>query len=133
MNEIKNFLENNFSGALATVDSGKPRVRPWGFMFEDDGKFYFCTANTKEVYKQLMKNAFVEFTSTSKEMVTVRLAGEAVFTKDPGIKQRVLEKQPMVKNIYQSADNPIFEVFYIEHGEAIVSDFSGQPPRKISF
>lgn len=80
-----------------------------------------------------MKNPFVEFTSTSKEMVTVRLSGEAVFTQDMSIKQRVLEKQPMVKNIYKSADNPIFEVFYIEHGEAIVSDFSGQPPRKVSF
>jgi len=99
----------------------------------EDGKFYFCTANTKDVYKQIKEIPFIEFTSTSKDMVTIRLSGEVIFSYDLGLKEIILESNPMVKGLYKSADNPIFEIFYVEHGEIIISDFSGQPPRKISF
>jgi uncharacterized pyridoxamine 5'-phosphate oxidase family protein len=36
-------------GYLATVDNGKPRVRPFGFMFEENQRLYFCTSSTKDV------------------------------------------------------------------------------------
>ncbi|MDF2614873.1 MAG: pyridoxamine 5-phosphate oxidase [Clostridia bacterium] len=133
MERILKFLRENNSGALATVDNGKPRVRPWGFMMEEDGKFYFCTANTKDAYKQLQQNPYIEFMATSSAMVTVRLSGKVTFTQDSVIKNKVLEQYEMVKKLYQSADNPIFEVFYIEHGEAILSDFSGNPPTVVNF
>lgn len=133
MEEIAFFLASNPSGAFATVDEGKPKVRPWGFMHAHDGKFYFCTANTKDVYKQMLKNPNVEFTSTSKEGVTIRLSGLAKFTNDSKMKQQILDDHAFLKNRYQSVDNPIFEVFYIEHGEATFYDFSGKPPRTISF
>lgn len=133
MERVINFLKQNITGAFATVDNGKPRVRPWGFMMEEDNKFYFCTANTKNVYKQLQQNPYAEFTSTSKEMVTVRLSGEVIFTQDLQTKQKVIDVYAAVKGLYKSAENPIFEVFYIEHGEAIIADFSGQPPTVISF
>jgi uncharacterized pyridoxamine 5'-phosphate oxidase family protein len=102
-------------------------------MMWKDEKFYFCTANTKDVYKQMKENPFVEFTSTSKEMVTVRISGKAVFTDDINIKKEVLDSSPMVKGLYKSAENPVFEVFYIDHGKAVMSDFSGQPPRVFEF
>jgi uncharacterized pyridoxamine 5'-phosphate oxidase family protein len=133
MQEIVKFLNQNTSGAFATVYNGKPSVRPWGFMMWKDEKFFFCTANTKDVYKQMKKNPFVEFTSTSKEMVTVRISGKAVFTDDINIKKEVLDSSPMVKGLYKSAENPVFEVFYIDHGKAVMSDFSGQPPRVFEF
>jgi uncharacterized pyridoxamine 5'-phosphate oxidase family protein len=133
MKEIVEFLNKNTRGALATVDNGMPRVRPWGFMLEEGGKFYFCTANTKEVFGQLKKNPAVEFTSTSAEMVTVRLSGRAILTDDLTMKKKVLDLNPMVRGIYKTEDNPVFEVFYLEHGEAVISDFSGRPPRRFSF
>ncbi|GAB6154669.1 hypothetical protein JCM17380_34190 [Desulfosporosinus burensis] len=68
---------------------------------------------------------FIEFTSTSKDMVTVRLSGEVIFSQDLGMKEKILESNPMVKGLCKSADNPIFEIFFVEHGEIIVSDFSG--------
>lgn len=133
MEDVLKLLSDNAMGALATIEDGKPRVRPWGFMMEKNGKFYFCTANTKEVFKQLQKAPYVEFTSTSKDMVTVRLSGQVTFTNDLTIKREVLDNNPMVKGIYNTEDNPIFEVFYVEHGEASISDFSGQPPRLFTF
>lgn len=133
MDEVLRLLTENRMGSLATVDNGKPKVRPWGFMLKKNGKFYFCTANTKDVFKQLQENPFLEFTSTSKDMVTVRLSGKVTFTNDLTIKREILENSPMVKGIYHSEDNPVFEVFHVEHGEASISDFSGQPPRLFTF
>ena len=35
---------------------------------------------------------------------------------------------PIVKGQYQTTDNPIFEVFYLENPHGVIADFSGYPP-----
>lgn len=133
MKEVIEFLNSNPMGSLATAEDNKPQLRPWGFMLEQDGKLWFCTSNTKPVFKQLQNNPAIAFCSTSKEMVTVRLTGTVHFSQDALIKQAIINHSDLVKSIYQTADNPRFEVFYLEHGEAILSDFSGKPPKQFSF
>lgn len=133
MDQVINLLKEAQYGFLATVDHGKPRVRPFGFMFAEDGKLYFCTNDQKDVYRQLCGCPHVEYSATSGEMVTARVTGEVTFTEDMDMKQKAIDASPLVKQIYRTADNPIFKVFYIEHGTAVVSDFSGQPPRMIQF
>ena len=133
MQEVIKFLDENKMGNLATVENGEPRVRPWGFMFEEGGKFFFCTANTKDVYKQLKATPFVEFSATSTKMAWVRLRGEIKFCDDLKVKEKVLRTVPMVETLYKTADNPIFEVFYIEHGTAMMDDFAGQPCKNFKF
>ena len=39
---------------------------------------------------------------------------------------------PIVKGQYNSADNPIFEVFYLKDAHAVIADFSGNPPREFN-
>jgi len=133
MKEAVKFLQENITGYLATVEEGAPKVRPFQFMLEDSGKLYFCTANTKDVYRQLKANPLFEFSCSSPNFAWIRLSGEAKFTSDLAIKAKILEVSPLVKSIYQTADNPTFEAFYLEHGTAIIADFSGQPPKKIEF
>lgn len=127
------FLTANPSGCLATMDGEKPRVRPFQFMLEQGGKLYFCTANTKEVYRQLQQNPWVEFSTTSKEMVTYRLSGRAKFEDNRQVKAAIIEKSGLVKQIYQTPDNPVFELFHLEHADGMVADFSGQPPKRFAF
>ena len=38
------------------------------------------------------------------------------------------ENDSLVKSLYQSATNPIFEVFYLENPHGAIADFSGNPP-----
>lgn len=59
-------------------------------MLEQDGKFWFCTANNKDVFKQLKANPAIAFCATSKEMVTVRLMGEIKFSSDMKMKQTII-------------------------------------------
>lgn len=133
MEEILKYLQGGSIGAFATVENGKPRVRPWQFSYEEGGKLYFCTGNNKDVYRQLQENPYAEFYTTTSDMVTVRVGGKVTFTADVNVKQKLIDKLPNIKDMYQSGDNPVFEVFYIEHGEAIIADFSGQPPKKLTF
>lgn len=39
----------------------------------------------------------------------------------------------MLKDLYQTPDNPVFKAFYIEHGKAVIDDFSPEPPRTYEF
>lgn len=133
MQEVLTFLKENPLGSLATVADGKPRVRPWGFMLAEDGKLWFCTANTKDVFRQLQANPAIAFTSFSPDFVTVRLRGDIRFSQDREMKEKILAHSSLVRDIYQTADNPAFEIFYLEHGEAVLADFSGRPPRVFTF
>lgn len=133
MKEIVNFLKESGIGFLATVNNGKPYVRPFQFMLEEGSKLYFCTNNTKEVFKQLKANPSIEFSSVINNFSWIRLRGEAVFSDDLAIKAKILDNNEQIKSIYQRPDNPIFEIFYIARGTAVIADFSSQPPKQILF
>lgn len=130
MEEVIKYLNDNRIGYFATVDNGKPRVRPWGFMYEEDGKFYFCTNNTKDVYRQMTAVPYMEFCCAEPEFKSwLRISGKINIIDDMAVKEKVMEKNPMLKGMYQSPDNPIFVTFYIEHGEASISSFTGDPKK----
>jgi uncharacterized pyridoxamine 5'-phosphate oxidase family protein len=97
-------------------------------MLEQGGKLYFCTNNQKDVFAQLEKCPYVEITTSSPTFAWIRLNGKAVFSKNSEIKKAILESSGLVKSLYQTAGNPIFEIFYLEEAKAVIADFSGNPP-----
>jgi uncharacterized pyridoxamine 5'-phosphate oxidase family protein len=131
MNELLELLEGSPVGALATKDGGVPRVRPFQFMFAEDGRLWFCTSSEKRVFAQLKADPSVEFLAT-RGTSWARVAGVARFLDDLKAKDRILSQSDLVRSIYKSAANPIFRVFAIEDWTATVSDFSGRPPRAFS-
>lgn len=49
MEKVIKFLQENSILFLATIGlDGKPKVRPFQFMLENEGKLYFCTSNQKK-------------------------------------------------------------------------------------
>ena len=133
MKEVVSILNDKSAfGYLATVDDGKPRVRPWGFMFEENGRLYFATASNKDVYKQLTIVPYIEYSKTTQNMVWIRVSGEIKFDDDIIKKERIFKLEPMLKKLYQSPHNPIFKIFYLEHGKATIDNFSN-PQRSFEF
>jgi uncharacterized pyridoxamine 5'-phosphate oxidase family protein len=131
MNEVVKFLKENQVQYIATAGlDGKPKVRPFMFMLESEGKLYFCTSNQKPVYKQVKNNPYVEITTASPEFAWIRLSGKVVFSDDIKIKKAIIEKSEIVKSQYQTADNPTFEIFYLDEAKATIADFSGEPPKE---
>ncbi|MDR3110579.1 MAG: pyridoxamine 5'-phosphate oxidase family protein [Planctomycetaceae bacterium] len=61
------FLKDNPAFYLATLDGNVPRVRPFGLVIEYNGRLYFGTANTKDVYRQIQSNPRIEISTTSSD------------------------------------------------------------------
>ena len=128
MKKVVEFLQENPVQYLATVSlDEKAKCRPFMFCFEREEKLWFCTGNFKEVYKELQANPYVQISVSSPTYQWIRLSGKAVFVDDRTIKEAALEN-PIVKGNYQTADNPAFEVFYLEDLHGVIADFSGNPP-----
>lgn len=130
MNEVVKFLQENPVQYLATIGrDGKAKCRPFMFCFEQDGKLWFCTNNTKDVYKDIQQNPNIEVSVSSPAYAWIRLNGKAVFENNMAVKEGCMNN-PIVKSQYQRAENPIFEVFYLKDAKAVIADFSGNPPKE---
>ena len=130
MNDVVKFLNENPVQYLATVGrDGKAKCRPFMFCFEKEGRLWFCTNNTKDVYKDIQANPEIEISVSSPSYAWIRLNGRAMFENDMEVKQGCMEN-PIVKGQYKNAENPIFEVFYLDNAKAVIADFSGNPPRE---
>ena len=133
MNEAIAFLRENPVQYLATVGrDGRAKCRPFMFAGELDGKLWFCTNNQKDVYRDIVENPDVEVSVASPAYAWIRLSGKAVFEDSREAKEMCMGN-PIVKSQYQTADNPIFVVFYLEEARAVLADFSGNPPREYQF
>ncbi|WP_010243104.1 pyridoxamine 5'-phosphate oxidase family protein [Acetivibrio cellulolyticus] len=127
MSEVVKFLSDAGTFYVATVDGDKPKVRPFGIAIEHESKIYFVTGNQKEVYKQLQINPNFEVSATSKDGRWIRLKGKAVFENNIEVKKKAFEILPVLASLYNTPENPIFEVFYISKGEASIYSFTDAP------
>ena len=114
LDAVVEFTMKNRMGFLATVGDGKPRVRAWGLMDYEDGKFYFGTANTKDVFTQLNVVPYAEWICMDPQTyATLRIFGKVVFVDDIEMKQKIIAANPMIKDRYAGEKAKEFELFYI--------------------
>lgn len=132
MKKVIAFLQENPVQYLATIGrDGKAKCRPFMFAGELDGKLWFCTNSTKDVYKDMQVHPYVELSVSSPSYAWIRLSGKAVFENNMATKEMCMAN-PIVKGQYGDASNPIFEVFYLAEARAVIADFSGNPPQEYS-
>ena len=81
----------------------------------------------KKVVEFLQANPEIEVSVSGPEYAWIRLHGKAVFENNHEVKVACMEN-PIVKGQYETAENPIFEVFYLENPHGVIADFSGNPP-----
>jgi uncharacterized pyridoxamine 5'-phosphate oxidase family protein len=121
-------LKANPNGVLATQVNGKIKTRVFQYLFSDGNKVYFCTSNQKPVYNQIKANPFVSFCTYPADYATVvSVNGKALFVDDAALKKRALDENPGIKGIYNTPENPIFEVFYIDVEEVETFSFTEGP------
>lgn len=123
MEEILKFLKECGTFYLATVDVDQPRVRPMGFAGNRDGKLSFGTSNKKEMFKQMKANPKIEICA-SMNGKWLRIYGKVGFNPDKSAREQAIETVPFLKDKY-SADDGIFEIFYLEEGTAVFNDMQG--------
>lgn len=115
MSEILDFLKNR-TFYVATVEDGKPKVRPFGAIMEFEDKLYFVTTTTKEVYQQIIRNPSISICACDTNRKWIRIEGIA--KKDDRIvaKQKMLDDNPVLidRKRYTSAEDPTMAIFKIE-------------------
>ncbi len=128
MFDYQAILKANPNGVLATQNGQGVGTRVFQCLFADGNKVYFCTSNQKPVYDQLKANPNVSFcTHPANFSPVVSLNGKAVFVDDMALKTRALDENPGIKGIYNTPDNPIFMLFYIDVAEVETFSFTEGP------
>ena len=129
MIDYTSILKSNPNGVIATQgDGGKIKTRVFQFLFTEGNKVYFCTSNEKPVYNQIKANSYVSFCTYPADFSpVVSINGKAVFVQDMALKTRALDENPGIKGIYNTPENPTFEIFYINVEEVETFSFTDGP------
>jgi len=137
MQEVIDFLCENKIFYLATIDGNKPKVRPFGFVMEFEGKLCFTTHRLKQCSTQMRINPNVEICACSPNMELtmewVRIIGTAVFFDSMPAKEKAFEIMPALKEGFKTADNPDYELFYLENAKCEFHTLIGGLQRTIEF
>lgn len=110
---------------VATVENGKPRVRPFGLAVEYQGRLYFGVGDQKASYRQLLAQPALEISAVDAEKNWLRLRGEAVFDDDPALLDKIFEVMPKLQQQYSQKGGPRLKPFYIKDGIAEIANLSG--------
>jgi uncharacterized pyridoxamine 5'-phosphate oxidase family protein len=122
------FLKANQVFHLATVDGDKARVRPFGFTMVRNNALYFCTNNTKDVYKQMVKNPDIEISAMGSDGTWLRIRGKVAFDGSRESKVQAFEESPMLLKIYpKGADDETYITFCFTEAQATLYSFTEEP------
>lgn len=127
MINLGDFFNSSVTGVFTTVADNRPYTRVFQVLWYEHNKLFFCTGSKKEVYKQLMNNPNVSFCSENKYNPVLSIYGKAVFLDDISYKERAFKELPMLVNLYQTPQNELFKVFYIDIEEVKTFDYTNGP------
>jgi uncharacterized pyridoxamine 5'-phosphate oxidase family protein len=125
MQEVHDFLKKCGTYYLATVDGGRPRVRPFGTVHIFDGKLYIQTGKAKDVSKQMAANPKIEICAfNGTEWIRV----QATLVEDDRVeaKQSMLDAYPDLQKMYSATDDNT-QVLYLKDAVATIASFSAAP------
>ena len=128
MNKIVEILKRCGPFSLATSDGKRAHVRPFNTIEEIAGEIYLCTANTKDVFQQMMGQPEVEICCMISEDTWVRLTGRAVRVDDVSVRQAILDEEPDLKENY-AADDGVLEAVRLEDVVCMKYCYPHEPER----
>ena len=110
------FLKETRRFYVATVDNGKPKIRPFGAVMEFENKLYINTANTKDVYKQIIANPYISICACNDSRKWIRIEGIAKLDERIIAKQRMIDENPVLLQSKRvtSAQDATMAIFCID-------------------
>ena len=124
-------LTENPNGVMATKDGDMLKTRVFQYLFSEGNKAYFCTNSTKPVADQMHQHPYVSFCTNLQNFCPVlSINGKVTFSDDEVLKKRAIDENPSIKQIYGTAQNPVFTLLYIDVEEIETFSFD-EGPKKI--
>ena len=121
LQRVLEFLDDAQTYYLATVEGDQPRVRPFGTALVYNDRLYIQTGKVKPVSKQLAKNPKAEICAF-KDGKWLRISGELVNDEDRKVKTLMLDKMPVLRNMYNEDDGNM-QMLYFKNATATFSSF----------
>ena len=123
--EIKQFLKDNPTFYLATVDGYLPRVRPLGFAMWYNGHLCLGLGKHKAAYKQLLDNTNLELCACNDRGEWLRIQGTANFDNTPEAQEAAFLQMPQLADIYNEESGLKLGIVYLDHLSAKLFSMSG--------
>ena len=98
---------------LASVDGDRPRLRPVSPVEVDGFTVYVASLRSSHKTVELEENPEVELCYLDAGHDQVRIAGQAELVLDPTVRQRIWERNPLLRSFLKSIDNPEFMLYRI--------------------
>ncbi|WP_434302816.1 pyridoxamine 5'-phosphate oxidase family protein [Clostridium botulinum] len=125
MEKVMNFLKENPVFYFATVEGDKPKVRPFGFSMEFDGKLYFGIGKHKKSFQQILVNPNVEICTCSPKGEWMRISGKVVVDDRVEALDAAFTAMPKLKNMYNDKTGMVLGIVYIDDALAEIADMTG--------
>jgi uncharacterized pyridoxamine 5'-phosphate oxidase family protein len=126
MQEVYEFLKKCNVYFLATVEDGKPRVRPFGTYHIYEGRLYIQTGKSKAVSRQMLADPNIEISAFDGESgAWIRIAATVVDDPRLEAKQSLLDAFPILEGRY-SADDGNTQVLYLKDATATIETLGGE-------
>ena len=115
---------------LATSVDDQPHVRPFSFAAEQDGKIWFCTATTKDVWEELLVNPRFEATSWWPGHGWLILRGVAGMNDlvNDEIRKAGYDHLTMLGETYDGPTDPTLVFFSVEQPQAWICSHDDWKP-----
>lgn len=125
MEKVLKFLKDAKVYYLATINDGKPDIRPFGTINMYNNRLYIQTGRVKNCYKQMKENENVSICAFLNGE-WLRIDAKAV--EDPTLEaeKSMLDSYPELQNMYKAGDGNTV-VFYLKDVTATFSSFTKAP------
>ena len=114
---------------LATCEGDQPHVRPFSFAAQQDGRiwFWFCTATTKDVYRELEANPKFELTAWKPGSGWIILRGKADLDDcaNDDVRRAGFEHLVALGETYDGPHDKTLTFFSVTEPEAWLCDIDG--------
>ena len=120
--EIMQFLKENPTFYLATVDGYLPRVRPLGFAMWYKDHLCIAIGKHKAAYKQLLDNTNLELTAALGADEWVRIRGTVNFDTSAEAYAAAFAEMPDLKESFSEDTGKRLALIYLDHISAMVFD-----------
>lgn len=131
LEKVLEYLNGVPAWYLATTDGDQPHVRPFSFAAEDKGRIWFCTATTKDVYRELMANPKFELTAwkPGSGWIILRGVADMVDRAPAAIREAGYEHMLDLGEYHSGPDAPELTFFSTLSAEAFICDIDGSKIR----
>ena len=126
LNEVCDFVYNCKHYFIATIDGGKPKVRPFGTIGIYEGKLYIQTSKAKDVSKQISKNHNIEICAYDNKDRWIRISAEAIRDERYEVKKYMLDRYSELRSMYDEKDD-IVEELSLNNVTATFYSFKEEP------